>query len=379
MEARQITLGVEEEYQLCDPSSGELVPAVDDLLDAADPRLRDRLGYELLHTVLEGNIEVAGDVDEAIERVRRLRCDVIDLADRLGLGIAIGGVHPFARWQDQGFVDSPAYQWVGDQLRYLARRNLSFGMHVHAFVEDDDARVYVANQLRRWCAPLLALSANGPFFEGADTGFQTIRMHVFGSFPRTGFAPLFHDWEHYERVIDRLEASGAIQKPRHLWWNVRPHVEYRTVELRMFDMQIDLERARTFIALTQALTANLLENYEAGDPEWRLESAYLEDGWFKAQRFGWDEPIAHPITGQTVPLRQEIEAMREAARPWAERLGTADPAIAGLDRILAEGPEADWQRSVWERVGRDLSALQRRIAERVRSGARCAEEAMTRK
>ncbi|CAN5884509.1 glutamate--cysteine ligase [soil metagenome] len=371
MESLSLPIGVEEEYQLCDPESGDLTPAIESVLGAADPRLRERLGYELLHTILEANIEKSADVPEAMARVRSLRCEVLEVADSLGVAIGIGGVHPFARWQDQDFVDTPAYQWVGHQLRYLARRNLSFGLHVHVQVEDPEARVYVANQLRRWCAPLLALSADSPFLEGADTGFQSIRVHVFGSFPRTGFAPRFSDWAHHTRVIEALIASGAITAPRQVWWNVRPHVTYPTVELRMLDMQIGLERTRTLVALSQALAAELLSRWEAREPEWELEPAYLADGWFKAQRFGWEQPIAHPISGETTTLRDEIEEMQRLARPWAASLGTTAEAIDGTRRILAEGAEADWQRRQWEECGRDLGALQRRIFARVRDEARC--------
>ncbi|MDX1661055.1 MAG: YbdK family carboxylate-amine ligase, partial [Gemmatimonadota bacterium] len=290
-----------------------------------------------------------------------------------GVAIGIGGVHPFARWQEQEFVASEAYRWVGDQLQNVARRNLSFGLHVHVFVADDDTRVYVSNQLRRWAAPLLSLSANAPFFEGADTGFRTIRMQIFGAFPRTGFPPRFRDWAHHQEVIDRLIASGAIEKPRQVWWNVRPHVAYRTVELRMIDMQISPARTRAFVALSQALTASLIAAREAGEPEWELEPAYLDDGWFKAQRFGWDEPIAHPITGETVTLRAEIEAMLDSARPWAERLGTTADAVDGIERILEEGPECEWQRAAWRECGGDFGALQRRIFDRVRDEAGCPE------
>lgn len=364
-------VGVEEEYQLCDPVTGDLTPAVDRLLAAAPSDVRDQLGYELLHTVLEGNIPKAADVDEAMASVRSLRCSILDLAAAHGVAIGIGGVHPFARWQDQEFVDTAGYQWVGEQLQYLARRNLSFGLHVHVGVDDEEARIYLANQFRRWAAPLLALSANAPFFEGADTGFQTIRMHVFGSFPRTGYAPPWRGWAHYTETIERLLAADAITAPRQAWWNVRPHLEYGTVELRMFDMQIDLARARTFVALSQALAAGLVADHASGVPEWELEPAYLGDGWFKAQRFGWDAPVAHPVTGERVTLRDEIEALREAARPWAEELGTSAYAIDGLDRILESGPETDWQLATWRALGKDLSALQRRIFERVRREAAC--------
>ena len=366
-----LPLGVEEEYQLCNPETGDLTPAVDKILRAAQPELAERLGYELLHTVIEANTRKSADLGEAMAGVRALRCDLLEIAASLGVAIGIGGVHPFARWQDQDFVDTEGYQWVGRQLQYLARRNLSFGLHVHIEVEDPEARVYVANQLRRWCAPLLALSANAPFFEGGDTGFRTIRMHVFGSFPRTGFAPRFDSWAHYMRVIDALIASGGITAPRQVWWNVRPHVAYPTVELRMLDMQIGLDRTRALVGLAQALGAELLSRWEAREPEWELEPAFLADGWFKAQRFGWREPVAHPISGETVTLLDEIEEMLRLARPWAAALGTAADSVDGVRRILDEGPECDWQRRQWEECGRDLSALQRRIFARVRDGARC--------
>jgi carboxylate-amine ligase len=296
----------------------------------------------------------------------------MDLAERHEVAVGIGGVHPFADWRVQGFVDTPGYQWVGHQLRYLAQRNLSFGLHVHVGVEDEDLRIYVANQLRRWCAPLLALSANAPFFEKVDTGFQTIRMHVFGSFPRTGLAPRFRDWRHYLEVIDRLTRSGGITAPRQVWWNVRAHVTYPTVELRMLDMQIDLDRTRTFAALAQALVAGLIAAHEAGEPEWDLEPAFLADGWFKAQRFDWEAKIAHPITGETTTLLAEIDALRETIRPWAAALDTEEAALGGLQRILDAGPECDWQRQVYAGTG-DLGELQRRIIERVRREARCGE------
>ena len=165
--------------------------------------------------------------------------------------------------------------------------------------------------------------------------------------------------------------SGAITAPRQVWWNVRPHMTYDTVELRMFDMQVDLERVRTFVALSQALTAGFLVDFEAGRPEWELEPAYLEDGWFKAQRFDWDAQIADPVSGQVVTLRREMEALRDAARPWAAELGTSAAAIEGLDRILADGPESDWQRTRWMEANRDLHQLQREIIERVKADARC--------
>jgi gamma-glutamyl:cysteine ligase YbdK (ATP-grasp superfamily) len=171
-------------------------------------------------------------------------------------------------------------------------------------------------------------------------------------------------------VLEGLTRSGGIQAPRQVWWNVRAHVTYPTVELRMLDMQIGLDRTRTFVALSQALVAGLVAAWEAGEPEWELEPAFLADGWFKAQRFDWEATVAHPATGETVTMRDEIHALADAVRPWGARLGTEEAAIGGLERILEEGPECEWQRVELARAG-DLNELQRRIMARVRREARC--------
>ncbi len=370
---RDLTLGIEEEYQICDPRTGDLVPGVERILEAAAPELRERLSYELLHTVLEANTPVAASVEEGATLLCAVRRDLFDVAGRLDLALGLSGVHPFARWQEQGFVDTPDYQWVGDQLRYLARRNLSFGLHVHVGIADPEERVSVSNRLRRWLAPLLALSCSSPFFEGAPTGFLSIRTHVFGAFPRTGYPPRFRGHADYLATIASLIAARSITKGRQVWWNVRPRESYRTVEVRVMDVQISLRRVRSFTAACQALVARHLREIRDGRPEEDLRSAFLADALFKAMRFGLEGRIVDPVAGSTLTMREAAESLIEWASPAARELGTeADLRI--LEEILAQGTEAEGQLALLEELG-DVRKVQLRLLEMAREelGTTCAQ------
>jgi carboxylate-amine ligase len=364
---RDLTLGVEEEYQICDPRTGDLTAGIEPLLAAAPPALRGRMSYELLHSVLEGNTPVAADVEEAHALTARLRRELVTLADGLGLALGLSGTHPFASWRDQDFVDTPDYQWVGSQLGYLARRNLSFGLHVHVGVADPEERISVVNRMRRWVAPLLALSCSSPFFEGEPTGFLSIRTHVFGAFPRTGFAPAFRGHADYLATVAALTAAGSITKPRQLWWNLRPRDEFGTVEVRIMDGQPSLRRVRGFVAACQALVAAHLREIREGRREDDLRDAFLSDGLFKAMRFGLEATVVDPATGRTVAMRDAIAELLDTAGAAARELGTARD-LAILEEVLERGTEAETQLALLAELG-DLRAVQLRLLEQARSEA----------
>ncbi|MFN2432277.1 MAG: YbdK family carboxylate-amine ligase [Gemmatimonadota bacterium] len=370
---RELTLGIEEEYQICDPATGELAPGVERLLEAADPELRARMAFELLHTVLEANTAAAESLEDAMAKTVRLRAELFALAERQGLALGLTGTHPFARWSDQDFVATPDYQWVGDQLRYLARRNLTFGLHVHVGVAGAEARVSVNNRLRTWSAPLLALSCNSPFFEGAATGFLSIRTHVFGAFPRTGTPPLFRGLADYRATIAALKAAASITKDRQVWWNVRPREEFGTVELRVMDMQVSLRRVRGIAAACQALVARHVREFRDGRTEDDLREAFLADALFKAMRFGLEGRIVHPAHGTTLTMREAVAELLEAASPAARDLGT-DADLRILEEVLSEGTESEAQLALLEELG-DLQQVQLRLLERAREGARAHQPA----
>jgi len=361
----ELTLGVEEEFMFCSPENGDLVHVVDDILSLVDDDQRERFSYELLLSEIETNTPVTSSVDEAMEEVIKLRQQLHSLCEQVGVVMGLNGTHPFARWQDQKFVQNETYQWVAYQLHDYALRNITYGLHIHVGVNDPELAVHLNNGLRRWLAPMLALSANSPFFEGRPTGVLSSRTLQFGTFPRTNIPPAFHDFAEYEALINKMIESGAIQKPRQIWWKIRPHVDYGTIEFRVCDIQNSLERTRFFIALSQALVGQTLRDFRAGNMEPVLNIEYLNDALWKANRFGLDCDIIGPSTGNVLSMRDVISHMMEYATPVAEELGTLEY-LETVEDILVTGNEAQHQLRLYEEFDQDITKLHRYLLENVK-------------
>ena len=359
-----LTIGVEEEYQLCDPDSGDLVSRVDDLMEAADSKLRGQFSYELLLSVLELRTGINRTVDETVEAIAEMRRKTAELASRFGIVLGLSGAHPYAKWQEQKFVATEDYQWVMNQLQYLAKRNITFGLHIHIGLDDPNKAVRVSNGLRRWIAPLMAISANSPFFDGVRTGMMSSRTVQFGTFPRTGLPPHLEGFEEYETLVNKLIEAGSITKARQIWWKVRPHLTFGTVELRMFDVHASLKRTGAFIALSQALVSQLDEEFEKGKLERSVNELYLLDGYWKARRFGLDCDIICPYDGAIRSMRDEVRKMIDTAMPYAEKLGTSHW-LEEINIIIEEGSGAEDMLKLWSEVGEDLVEMQKRLIDSV--------------
>lgn len=364
-ENSSLTIGVEEEFMLCDPETGDLVHVVDDVLEKIDDSLRNRFSYELLLSEIETNTPVVSTVDEAMEEVIKLRHLLDRICTELGVRMGINGTHPFARWDEQRFVRSENYQWVAYQLQYYALRNITYGLHVHIGVDDPELAVHLNNGLRRWLAPMLALSANSPFFDGRPTGMFSSRTMQFGAFPRTNIPPAFHDFAEYEALINKMIESATIQKPRQIWWKIRPHVDFGTIEFRVSDMQNSLEHTRFLIALSQALVGRTLRDFQAGGMEPVLNIEYLHDALWKANRFGLDCDIIGPNTGNVLSMRDAVAHMIEYAAPVAEELGTLTY-LETVEEILETGNEAQFQLRLYEDLGHDLQRVHQHLLEEVK-------------
>ncbi|MCF7804804.1 MAG: YbdK family carboxylate-amine ligase [Candidatus Marinimicrobia bacterium] len=360
-----LTLGVEEEFMFCDTTTGDLTHVAEDFMNEVDPELRDRFSYELLLSEIETNTDVARDVDECMDRVIALRKKVAEICDNLGVIMGVNGTHPFADWRDQQFVRDETYQWVANQLHYYARRNITYGLHVHVGVNDPELAIHMNNGLRRWLAPLLALSGNSPFFEGRPTGMYSTRTMQFGAFPRTNIPPAFHDFAEYDALINKMIESGTIQKPRQIWWKIRPHVDFGTIEFRVCDVQNSLERTRFFVALSQALVGQTLKDFQAGQMEPVLQSEYLNDALWKANRFGLDCDIIGPNTGNILSMRDAVEHMVEYASPMAEELGTLGY-LETVEEILETGNEAQYQLRLYEELGQDVRRVHEKMLQDVK-------------
>ena len=355
-----LTIGIEEEYQLCNPETGDLVNIVDKLMDAADPDLRKQFSYELLLSVLEVRTGINRTVEETVVAIGEMRRKSAAIASQFDIVLGLSGAHPFADWKNQKFVDTEEYQWVKNQLQYLARRNITFGLHVHIGIDGPNKAVRVSNTLRRWIAPLMAISANSPFFDGIRTGMMSTRTVQFGTFPRTGIPPHLDGLEEYQTLVDKYIESGSITKARQIWWKVRPHLTFGTVEFRMFDVHGSLRRTGAFIALAQALVGQIIDDFKCGKLEQPVNDTYLLDGYWKARRFGLDCDIICPFDGAVRSMRQEVEKMLNFVKQFAEKNGTA-VWLEEIENILENGNGADDMLSLAEELGDDLVALQKRL------------------
>jgi len=359
-----LTIGIEEEYQLCDPDSGDLVSRVDELMDAADSKLKKQFSYELLLSVLEVRTGISHTVNEAVEAIAEMRRKSAELASRFGIVLGLSGAHPYAKWQEQKFVETEDYQWVKNQLQYLAMRNITFGLHIHIGLDDPNKAVRASNGLRRWISPLVAISANSPFFDGVRTGMMSSRTVQFGTFPRTGLPPHLEGFEEYETLVSKLIEAGSITMARQIWWKVRPHLTFGTVELRMLDVHASLKRTGAFIALAQALVGQIVEEFECGKLERPINDLYLLDGYWKARRFGLDCDIICPYDGAIGSMRDEVKKMLSFAMPYAEKLGTSHW-LEEINKIIEGGNAADDMLKLWNEVGEDLVELQKRLIDSV--------------
>ncbi|MDX6673493.1 MAG: glutamate---cysteine ligase / carboxylate-amine ligase, partial [Solirubrobacteraceae bacterium] len=248
------SIGIEEELMILDAETLELANAVEAMLEAATPReLTGEVKPELMESVLEIATEPCRNTAEAGEQLRGLRRAVGEVAHGNGLATGAAGTHPFAMWEDQRIVARPRYRDLVNALRFVARQEIIFGVHVHVGVDDPDKAIHIANGMRVHVPVLLALSANSPFWRADMTGLHSTRTPIFRAFPRVGIPPTYKDWADYERRIEFMVDSGAIQDYTYLWYDVRPHPNFGTVEVRVLDAQTRLEHTLALAALVQAM------------------------------------------------------------------------------------------------------------------------------
>ena len=362
---RSFTVGVEEEYMLCHPTTGDLISRADSILARLDEDERERFSYELILSEIEINTPVSETVNETMGHIRHFRGRVRDLGRELGFRIGISGTHPTALGDEQQFVDSPGYQWVAEQLHYYARRNITFAIHVHVALPDAEAAIAATNAARQWLAPLLALSTNSPFFRARNTGMLSARTFQFGAFPRTNIPGTFRDFEHFREVLETYLALESIHLPRHIWWKIRPHAGYGTVEFRVSDMQRSLRRTEMLVALGQAICHRIFGELHDNHLQQDFELEYLNDALWKATRFGFDARVADPNNHQVMTMAELVEKLVAYVRPSLAELGT-EKVVATVEEVLECGSEAREQLDVHAREG--FAGLKATLMDRVDFG-----------
>ena len=346
------TVGVEEEYMVCSPSTGELINRANEIMSSIDSDLKQRFSYELLLSEIEINTSVCRDVDEAVNELIFLRNYVRLLGEKLDYRIGISGTHPTAKPEDQKFVENNSYNWVSDQLHYYAERNITFATHVHVAVPDGETAIHVTNSLRQWIAPLLALSANSPFYAGEYTHFKSARTMQFGAFPRTNIPPYFESYSHYEKMVSDYLKIDSISKSRQIWWKLRPHMDFGTIEFRMLDAQRSLVKTKMFIALAQALVYQTSEDYKNKKLNEVFSSEFLADSLWKASRFDFNAKIIDANSNTVVSMEDKIREMVEYASPALADFGNTE-ILSTINDILKNGSESDVQLDVFKSEGMD--------------------------
>ena len=305
------TLGVEEEYMLLDPESFDLVQHIDTVLASiAGHELEEQVKPELMQSVLEIATPVcrtAGDVDREL---RKLREYVTSVAQGQKLRVGSSGTHPFSHFERQRITARDRYRALVDQLQYVARRELIFGLHIHVAVDDPDKAVQVVNGLLVELPPLLALSANSPFWRGEATGLASTRQMVFAAFPRSGPPPRFRDYNDYAEVVGQLEKTGCIADYTHIWWDIRPHPRLGTVEMRVCDAVSRVEHAVALAAYCQALVKHYCERYDRGEEIKSYHRILTSENKWLAARYGLEAPLMDLETGRRnrVPVAQLVAA-----------------------------------------------------------------------
>ena len=337
---RNYSIGVEEEFMICDPQTGELINKANDIMSSVSDK--DRYSYELLLSEIETNTPICDNVNVAITELSKNRKELRDIGKMNDFNIGISGTHPKAMAVNQKFVDNSSYNWVADQLKFYAKRNITFSTHIHISVDDPERAIKITNATRRWIPALLALSCNSPFFEGANTGFKSSRSMQFGAFPRTNIPVKIESFNSYYNLVNTLIDTKSIQKPRQIWWKIRPHLDYGTLEYRICDVQRSLKRTKLLIALVQALvhSYDTMVSYNNNLEDMNYE--ILNDSFWKAMRFNFDISITDCFDGTRLTMQDYIYKMIDSIHLSLSDLGNSD-VLNTLEDILTLGTEADEQ------------------------------------
>ena len=346
---------------ICDAETLDLAQGIEGIIGALPDDLTGYVKPELMQSVLEVATLPCADVAEANTQLADLRRLVREVASGQGLTIGASGTHPAARYEDQLIVDLPRYKELADELGWIAQRELIFGTHVHIGIDDAEKAVYVADGIRGYLPLLLGMSSNSPLWQGKNTGMMSARTPVFRGFPRVGIPPYYGSWEIYSHRVELMMRGGAIPDYTYLWWDVRPHPNLGTVELRVFDQQTRLEHTIGFAALAQALVHRLAANYDEGVPSVEHPWELIDDNKVRAALVGIEGKLIDFDRGFEVPGAELVRGIISDLREHAEELG-CEAELSSLTDLLDHGTGARRQLN-WLESHRGVEGLMREVVD----------------
>ena len=364
------TLGVEEEYMLLDATTFDLVQHIDTVLAAVEgSELESIIRPELMQSVLEISTPVCRNIGDVDHQLRKLRTAVTEIARDRDMRVGSAGTHPFSLFERQRITARDRYRALVDQMQYVARRELIFGMHIHVAIDDPEKAIRVVNGLLVHLPQFLGLSASSPFWRGEPTGLASTRQLVFAAFPRSGPPPRFRDYADYAEVVGQLERTGCIADYTHIWWDIRPHPRLGTVEIRICDAVTRVEDAVAITAFCQSLVKHYCERYERGEEIPSYHRILTSENKWLAARYGLEAPVMDLATGRRnrVPVSQLVRRTLRDIEPHARELG-CEREVEGVRDILSRGPSADGQLRIFN-ANRDIVEVVHAIADATEAAA----------
>jgi len=358
-----LTIGIEEEYQTVDPDTRDLKSHISaEIIQKGRTLLGEVVKPEMHQSVVEIGTGICANIQEARAEVRDIRRQIVTLTRANGLRLSAGGTHPFAHWANQEIYPDDRYRIIVEDMKMVARANLIFGLHVHIGVEDRETAIQIMNGARYFLPHILALSTNSPFWLGMDSGLRSYRCKVFDKFPRTQIPDVYSSWSEFENYVDLLIRTKCIDNAKKIWWDIRPHPHFPTLEFRICDMPMRLDETIAIAALCQAVIAKLYRLHEQNLSFRHYSRSLIMENKWRAARYGLDGKLIDFGKQQEVPVRQLIGEIREFVSDVVEELGSQRE-IAYIDRILEEGSGADRQLRVYHETNDFKRVVDYMIAE----------------
>jgi glutamate---cysteine ligase / carboxylate-amine ligase len=357
MKKPTFTIGIEEEYQTIDPTTRDLRSHIhSEIIAKGKLRMEERIKAEMHQSVVEVGTGVCKNIKEAKAEVRQLRTEMVKLAHENGLLLAAGATHPFADWRSQEIYPDERYHQVVEDMQLVARANLIFGLHVHVGVEDRETTIHLMNSMRYFLPHLLALSANSPFWLGMNTGLKSYRCKVFDKFPRTNIPDTFKSWSEYENFVNLLIRTKCIDNAKKIWWDIRPHPFFNTLEVRVCDIPLRLDETIALAALIQATIVKLYKLHAQNQSFRQYGRALMMENKWRAARYG--------ISGKLIDFGKECEVSErdlileylQFVDDVVDELGSREE-VAYIHNILKHGTGADRQLRVFQETGGDLKKV----------------------
>jgi carboxylate-amine ligase len=367
MERPSLSIGIEEEYQTIDPETRDLRSHIaSEILPKAKLALQEAVKPEMHQSVIEVGTRVCKDIKEARDNIQSLRRQMITLASEQGMLLAAASTHPFSDWKLQEIYPDERYAQVVEDMQLIARANLVFGLHVHIGIEDRNTAIHIMNSMRYFLPHILALSSNSPFWMGMNTGFKSYRCKVFERFPRTNIPDVFANWSEYETFVDLLVKTHCIDNGKKIWWDIRPHPFFDTLEVRVCDIPMRLDETIALAALIQATMA-MLYQLHASNKSYRIYGrALIMENKFRASRYGIQGKLIDFGKEEEVPVRDLMLEYLELIDDVVDELGSREE-INYIHQMLEMGTGADRQLKVFEETG-DLKKVVDYIVAETRVG-----------